>query len=55
MIIVIQCAARKRSGAGHLLSPHGKPIIFVANPQVAPVDQAYEYARPDDPSGKRTS
>lgn len=51
MIIVIQCAASKRSDAGHLLSAMGKRIIFVANPEAAPADPAHEYARPDDPSG----
>ena len=30
MIIVIQCAAMKRSDAGHLLSASGKPVEFVA-------------------------
>jgi hypothetical protein len=50
MIIVIQCAASKRSGAGHLLSATGKPIVFVADPDAAPIDASYFYARPDDPS-----
>ena len=51
MIIVIQCAGRKKPDAGHLLSPSGKPILFVADPASAPVHPAYEYARPDDPAG----
>jgi hypothetical protein len=51
MIVVIQCAASKRSGVGHLVSGSGKPLIFVAEPQSAPVDPAHAYARPDDPSG----
>lgn len=50
MIAVIQCAASKRPGAGHLLAPDGRPIKFVAHPQEAPVDDAVVYARPDDPS-----
>jgi hypothetical protein len=36
MIIVIQCAASKRPGAGHLVSVSGKAVDFVANPQAAP-------------------
>jgi hypothetical protein len=55
MIIVIQCAASKRSDAGHLQSASGKPVIFVANPEAAPVDPAHEYARPDEPSGPGVS
>ncbi len=51
MIIVIQCAASKRAGAGRLVSNDGKPVVFVANPQAAPVDRSRIYARPDDPSG----
>jgi hypothetical protein len=48
MIIVIQCAAGKRPGAGHFVSPSGKPVVFVAKPLLAPADPAREYARPDD-------
>jgi hypothetical protein len=55
MIIVIQCAGSKRSEAGHLVSPAGKPVIFVAHPDSAPADDAFEHARPDDPSGNGTS
>ena len=51
MITVIQCAASKRPGAGHLRSPGGEPIIFVADPKVAPPDATHQYARPDDPFG----
>jgi len=51
MIIVIQCAASKRSGARHLVSVTAKPVLFVAEPQAAPADPAHVYARPDDPSG----
>jgi hypothetical protein len=50
MIAVIQCAASKRSGAGHLSSASGKQIVFVANPKLAPPDPRVLYARPDDPS-----
>lgn len=55
MIIVIQCAGSKRSDAGHLVSPAGKPVIFVANPETAPADDAFVYARPDDLSDNGTS
>ena len=48
MIIVIQCAASKRSGAGQLLSKGGKPIVFVADPKAAPSDPDHDFARPDD-------
>lgn len=55
MIIVIQCAGTKRSQAGHLVSPAGKPVIFVAHPDSAPAADAFAYARPDDASGNGTS
>ncbi len=48
MIIVIQCAASKRSGAGHLTTADGQPVHFVANPQIAPAGDGRLYARPDD-------
>jgi hypothetical protein len=48
MIVVIQCAASKRSDAGHLVCAGGKPVVFVAHPECAPADNAYVYARPDD-------
>lgn len=48
MIVVIQCAASKRSDAGRFRSPNGRPIIFVADPRAAPVNDACIYARPDD-------
>lgn len=50
MIVVIQCAARKRHNAGHLRTPDGRPIMFVADPATAPVGDGFTYARPDDPS-----
>jgi hypothetical protein len=55
MIVVIQCAATKRSGAGHLRSASGKPVVFVADPQTAPTDGAHIYALPDDPSDTEIS
>jgi hypothetical protein len=50
MIVVIQCAARKRPGAGHLVSETGRPLVFVTHPELAPANDRYLYARPDDPS-----
>jgi hypothetical protein len=48
MIVVIQCAASKRSDAGHLAVAGGKLVDFVANPQLAPRNPDRVYARPDD-------
>lgn len=48
MIVVIQCAASKRTGAGHLRSAKGVPVVFVAQPQGAPANETFAYARPDD-------
>ena len=48
MIIVIQCAATKRSGAGRFISPEGNPVIFVADPRAIAAEGASIYARPDD-------
>ena len=48
MIIVIQCAASKRSEAGHLVTSSGEPVDFVAYPQLAPQNSGRVYARPDD-------
>jgi hypothetical protein len=50
MIVVIQCAARKRPGAGHLVSKAGRPVLFVAHPELAPAGDHSLYARPDDGS-----
>jgi hypothetical protein len=52
MIVVIQCAATKRHGAGCLVTRDGKPVSFVARPESAPDDGAHVYARPDDVSDK---
>ncbi len=54
MIVVIQCAARKRPDAGRLASSSGKSVVFVAHPESAPADGTCVYARPDDcsPNGK---
>lgn len=48
MKVVIQCAARKRSNAGHLATRDGKPVEFVARPDLAPAEANRIYARPDD-------
>ncbi|MGH6824264.1 hypothetical protein [Methyloceanibacter sp.] len=50
MILIIQCAGRKRSDAGRLRTEQGKSILFVADPSKAPSDESDAYARPDDPS-----
>jgi hypothetical protein len=50
MIAVIQCASRKRKDAGHLETPAGQPVTFVADPKaIAPSDEVL-YERPDDMS-----
>ena len=46
--VVIQCAARKRSDAGHLTTEDDKPVLFVANPATAPQRPDILYRRPDD-------
>jgi hypothetical protein len=48
LIIVIQCAARKRLNAGYLRSEDGRSVFFVAKPELAPPDRTHIYARPDD-------
>lgn len=54
MIVVIQCAARKAPNAGHLVTADGKPVTFVAHPEIAPRDDGV-YARPDDDAGEGRS
>lgn len=51
MIVIIQCAATKRSEAGRMKSPDGKPVVFVAEPESAPASNVCRYARPDDTTG----
>jgi hypothetical protein len=48
MRIVIQCAARKKSDAGYLLTKDKKKLCFVGNPEYAPKQPDCIYARPDD-------
>ena len=50
MIVVIQCAARKRPDAGRMVTGGGMPVEFVADPQAAPDNKSRLYARPDDPA-----
>ena len=57
--VVIQCAAGKNHpaskdpNAGYLATANGKPVLFVADPAIAPQQSEVEYRRPDDiaPSG----
>jgi hypothetical protein len=55
MIVVIQCAASKAHNAGHLLTPAGVPVTFVAHTEIAPVDDEHVHARPDDHCGNYQS
>jgi len=48
MIVVIQCAASKRTDAGHLVTTSGKSVEFVGCPKMAPRGSDRVYARPDD-------
>ena len=50
MIVVIQCAARKRSDAGYFRSGAGKKLFFVADPTRAPRTDEFTYAWPGDPA-----
>jgi hypothetical protein len=54
MIVVIQCAASKSPNAGHLATADGKPVTFVAHPEIAPNDNEL-YVRPDDDAGEGKS
>ncbi|MGE0454016.1 MAG: hypothetical protein AB7O37_18155 [Vicinamibacteria bacterium] len=51
MIVVIQCSGSKQPDAGHLRTPEGTPVMFVARPEVAPARAGLLYARPDDVAG----
>ena len=48
MIVVIQCAARKKHDAGHLRRRDGRKVLFVANPICASGEGDLLYTRPDD-------
>lgn len=55
MIVVIQCAGSKREGAGCLTTKDGRPVSFVAHPEVAPPAANRLYARPDGLSDRGVS
>ena len=48
MIVVLQCAGSKRDNAGFLRTTDGRPVSFVAHPELAPPTGNCIYARPDD-------
>jgi hypothetical protein len=50
VIVVIQCAGSKRQNAGFLKTKDGRPVSFVAHPELAPAAVGCVYARPDDTS-----
>jgi hypothetical protein len=50
VIVVIQCAGSKRKNAGFLKMKDGRPVSFVAHPELAPLSPSCVYARPDDAS-----
>src|SRR5262249_44149786 len=50
MIAVIQCAGSKRKSAGFLKMQDGRPVLFVAHPELAPPRANCIYMRPDDES-----
>ena len=55
VIVVIQCAASKQPYAGNLKSENGQPVLFVANPEIAPKHSSVVYKRPDDPANSSQS
>ncbi len=55
MIVVIQCAASKKPDAGYLQRRDGRKVLFVADPNEAPTNAPYDYARPDDVSDTSAS
>jgi hypothetical protein len=50
LIVLIQCAARKRPDAGFLRTRDGRSVLLVADPAAAPASDSWVYARPDDTS-----
>lgn len=48
MIVVIQCAGRKKPNAGHLRKASGEQVMFVANPNLIPPTEGVTFAHPDD-------
>ena len=55
MIAVIQCAASKQQDAGHLRTLGGQEVLFVADPDAAPIGKNRRYARPDEWSDRGKS
>ena len=55
MLVVIQCAASKRSDAGHLRLKDGRRVMFVARPACVPRGDGTVYAHPDGDSDRGTS
>ncbi len=47
-VVVIQGGEDKVASAGHMVLPDGRPVVFVAEPGVAPSDPGTAYRRPDD-------
>ena len=47
MIAVIQAAAGRQPGAGHMKTRDGRRVLFVADPARAPVEPDVCHARPD--------
>jgi len=47
-VVVIQGGEEKVAGAGHMVLPDGRRVVFVAEPGVAPSDPEMAYRRPDD-------
>lgn len=55
MIVVIQCAGRKRPNGGSLRTESGERVHFVGDPTKAPPRAGHVHARPDDPTGDGSS
>ncbi len=51
MIVVIQCAASKQPGAGHMVTPDGMPVDFVADPQAGPANHGTTLPKVESPGG----
>ena len=55
MIVDMQCSASKVHDAGHLLTPAGVRVTFVAHPEIAPANNEHVHARLDDDCGNGKS
>lgn len=53
MRIVVQCASKKDEAAASFLAHDGRPILFVARPDVPAPSASQVYARPDDLAVRR--